>query len=280
MNPRKRRIKECGDLVCIRSATPAIRLRGSSGPTGRVAGETCLRRLVQMNAVEVGGCNANWAWGLVLIVLNVVIHVIGLALIYERVLHVLSGAMEHRRFMPRFVVVIGVAALLATLLHDIEVANWGTTYRILAALPAIKSAVVYSLSAMTSYGQANLFLEGQRRLMGALEALNGMLRSVRHDSEGLAAEKQRAAPASLGQDFPSWKFTRVRINPSDSGIVKYKKLFFCSYGRFSKNAFANGSNSGAAYDPSPAQEHGDLLALALFSPLAHFHDVLVTPPRV
>ena len=70
-----------------------------------------------MNAVDVGGWNANWAWGLALIVLNVVIHVIGLALIYERVVHVLSGAMEHRRFIPRFVVVIGIAALLATSLH-------------------------------------------------------------------------------------------------------------------------------------------------------------------
>ena len=175
MNPRKRRIKECGDLVCIRSATPAIRLRGSSGPTGRVAGETCLRRLVQMNAVEVGGCNANWAWGLALIVLKVVIHVIGLALIYERVVHVLSGAMEHRRFLARFVVVIGVAALLATLVHGIEVANWAAAYRLLGALPNNKSAMLYSLSAMTSYGHTNLFLEDQWQLMGALEALNGML---------------------------------------------------------------------------------------------------------
>jgi hypothetical protein len=128
-----------------------------------------------MNAIDLGGWNANWAWGLALIVLNVVIHVIGLALIYERVVHVLSGAMEHRRFIQRFVVVIGVAALLATLLHGIEVANWAAAYRLLGALPDIKSAVLYSLSAMTSYGHANLFLEEQWQLMGALEALNGML---------------------------------------------------------------------------------------------------------
>jgi len=35
--------------------------------------------------------------------------------------------------------------------------------------------MLYSLSAMTSYGHANLFLEEQWQLMGALEALNGML---------------------------------------------------------------------------------------------------------
>ena len=128
-----------------------------------------------MDAVSVGGWNANWAWGLALIVLKVVIHVIGLALIYERVVHVLSGAMEHRRFLARFVVVIGVAALLATLVHGIEVANWAAAYRLLGALPNNKSAMLYSLRAMTSYGHTNLFLEDQWQLMGALEALNGML---------------------------------------------------------------------------------------------------------
>jgi AcrR family transcriptional regulator len=52
-----------------------------------------------------------------------------------------------------------------------------------------------------SYGHATLFLEGQWQLMGALEALNGMLLFglttaflFCHDSEGLAAGKQRAAP--------------------------------------------------------------------------------------
>jgi hypothetical protein len=44
-----------------------------------------------MNAVEVGAWNANWAWSLPLIVLNVVIHVIGLGLINESVVRVLSG---------------------------------------------------------------------------------------------------------------------------------------------------------------------------------------------
>ena len=38
-----------------------------------------------MNSVDVGAWNANWAWSLPLIVLNVVIHVIGLGLINESV---------------------------------------------------------------------------------------------------------------------------------------------------------------------------------------------------
>ena len=70
---------------------------------------------------------------------------------------------------------MGVTALLATLLHGIEAAVWAGAYRLLGALPDSRSAMLYSLSAMTSYGHANLFLEEQWQLMGALEALNGML---------------------------------------------------------------------------------------------------------
>src|ERR1700741_3803484 len=127
-----------------------------------------------MNAVDGGAWSGNWAWSLPLIVLNVVIHVIGLGLINESVVRVLSGAMERRRFLAA-VVVMGVTALLATVLHGIEAATWAAAYRLLGALPTIKSAMLYSLSAMTSYGHANLFLEEQWQLMGALEALNGRL---------------------------------------------------------------------------------------------------------
>ncbi len=35
--------------------------------------------------------------------------------------------------------------------------------------------MLYSLSAMTSYGHANIYLEPDWQLMGALEALNGMM---------------------------------------------------------------------------------------------------------
>jgi len=128
-----------------------------------------------MNAFDAGAWSANWVWSLPLIVLNVVIHVIGLGLINESVVRILSGTMERRGFMVKFAVVMGVTALLAALLHGIEATIWGTAYRLLGALPDAKSAMLYSLSAMTSYGHANLFLEAQWQLMGALEALNGIL---------------------------------------------------------------------------------------------------------
>jgi hypothetical protein len=134
------------------------------------------RKERKMNPIDVSApWSSNWAWGLPLIVLTVVMHVCGLGLIHERVSHVLSGAVERRGFLPKFAVVMSVTALLATLLHGIEGGIWAAAYRFLGALPDNKSAMLYSLSSMTTFGHANLYLQAHWQMMGALEALNGML---------------------------------------------------------------------------------------------------------
>ena len=117
----------------------------------------------------------NWAWSLPLIVINVIVHVCGLAIIGERVIQILSGSMERRVFILKFSMVMGVASVLGTLLHGFEAFVWAAAYRLLGALPDNRTAMLYSLSAITSYGHANLYLQARWQLMGALEALNGML---------------------------------------------------------------------------------------------------------
>jgi hypothetical protein len=128
-----------------------------------------------MESVDAGTWSGNWAWSLPLIVLTVLIHVFGLQFINDQVVRVLSGAMARRRFIPMFAAVMSVTALLATILHGIEVVIWASAYGHLGALPDDKTAMLYSLSAMTSYGHANFFLETHWQMMGALESLNGML---------------------------------------------------------------------------------------------------------
>jgi hypothetical protein len=119
--------------------------------------------------------SADWAWGLPLVVLTVVIHVLCLGLIYQRVIRV-TGDTEYRRHpLVLFVVLVGAITLLATCLHALEAIIWAAAYRILGALPDYGSGILYSLSAMTSYGNANLDLEAHWRLMGAIESLNGWL---------------------------------------------------------------------------------------------------------
>ena len=128
-----------------------------------------------MHPTGVGTWTGDWAWSLPLIVLTVVIHVCGLALIGERVVEALGESADRRRFMFKFATVMGVTSLLATILHGIEGAIWAAAYRFLDALPDNRTAMLYSISAITSYGHANLYLKERWQLMGALEALNGML---------------------------------------------------------------------------------------------------------
>ena len=128
-----------------------------------------------MHPNGLGTWTGDWAWSLPLIVLTVVIHVCGLALIGESVVDALSESGDRRRFMFKFAMVMGVTSLLATILHGFEGAIWAAAYRFLGALPDARTAMLYSISAMTSYGHANLYLKDRGQLMGALEALNGML---------------------------------------------------------------------------------------------------------
>jgi hypothetical protein len=119
--------------------------------------------------------NSNWAWSLPLIVLTVILHVICLGAINTWVVRALHPVRAHRHFITVFAIVMGLTTLLATLLHGVEAGIWAVAYRWLGAMPDAASAMVYSLSAMTAYGHAELYLATHWQLMGAIEALNGLL---------------------------------------------------------------------------------------------------------
>jgi hypothetical protein len=115
----------------------------------------------------------DWLWGLPLIVATAMIHVLGLGFINQRISRVcerISG--EHH---PMFAVVISATVLLATTLHALEATIWAVAYRLLGALGDFRSAILYSLNAMTTYGHINIYLTDRWHLLGALEALNGWL---------------------------------------------------------------------------------------------------------
>jgi hypothetical protein len=119
--------------------------------------------------------DGNWAWSLPLILVTVVFHVIGLVFINQKVIRAKRFLRKGRGFLAVFSMILGAATLVAILLHAIEAAIWASVYKTLGALPDGKSAALYSLSAMTTYGHEHFDLANHWQLMGALEALNGMI---------------------------------------------------------------------------------------------------------
>ena len=117
----------------------------------------------------------DWLWALPLIVATVVIHVLGLGFLHERVVVVVGRVVARRHFTSRFAVVMGITVVLVAILHSIEAWVWACAYWLLGALPDLASSVLFSYGAMTTYGGSGLDLERHWRLMGALEALNGII---------------------------------------------------------------------------------------------------------
>jgi MFS superfamily sulfate permease-like transporter len=118
---------------------------------------------------------ADWLWSVPLIMLTVALHAMGLVLIESEAVTRLERRLTRQKLRIRFAVVVSVTVLLVTILHGLEAAIWALVYRFLDALPSEKDAMLYSLNAITSFGHANLYLKEHWQLMGAMEALNGVI---------------------------------------------------------------------------------------------------------
>ena len=116
----------------------------------------------------------DWLWCLPLSVTCVAIHVVGLLLIKRRFDGVLPQV-GRRTFPVIGLTFLALATVSVTLLHGLEAYLWAVAFRLLHALPDQKSAVLYSLNAMTTFGHSGIILAPQWHLMGSLEALNGWI---------------------------------------------------------------------------------------------------------
>ncbi len=119
--------------------------------------------------------NSSWTWSIPLIVSTVIIHVIGLGLFNVKMVQILTDAKARPHFTSIFAVGIAATAIWAIFLHATEAGIWAAAYWLLGALPDGAAAMLYSLSAITTYGHSQIFLADHWRLLGALEALNGVI---------------------------------------------------------------------------------------------------------
>src|SRR6516162_10154114 len=86
-----------------------------------------------------------------------------------------AGSLRHWHHVLLSLCVVGGTALSTAILHAIEVSSWAAAYQFLGTLPNRRSAMLYSMNAMTSYGHVNLYLAPRWQMMGSLEALNGWI---------------------------------------------------------------------------------------------------------
>jgi hypothetical protein len=117
----------------------------------------------------------NWLWGMPLVVLTTVVHASALGVIGNQASKTLRRDQVGSHFSIASILVMGAAALSAIILHAFEAIIWAGAYLLLGAMHGIKSSMLYSMNAMTSYGHANLQLVPSWQMMGALEALNGWI---------------------------------------------------------------------------------------------------------
>jgi len=126
-----------------------------------------------------GTWNANWLWSLALIAATLVIHLIGIGLIVIAVERFRARLLRSpRRYLgssPATIAVIVAATLALAVLHGIESMTWAVAYVRLGALTSPADAVLYSVDSMTTRGASGLVPERDWRMMGAVEAGDGML---------------------------------------------------------------------------------------------------------
>jgi hypothetical protein len=114
----------------------------------------------------------NWLWGLPLLVATVVVHVTAFMIMTKALVPEIAPS---ARKMVDFNVSVAVLALFAAILHSLEAFAWAFLYVYVGALPDLSRAILYSLGAITSYGHAPDFLAPDWQLLGAIEAVNGLI---------------------------------------------------------------------------------------------------------
>ena len=115
----------------------------------------------------------DWVWGLPILMGTLLFHLAALRWLDHAVVQ--PGAPAPRQHVLFRGAVAATIVLVLTALIAFAAAVWAIAYLAVGALPDAHDAMLYSLSALTSYGHTPLMLERPWQMMGAIEALNGMM---------------------------------------------------------------------------------------------------------
>ena len=108
--------------------------------------------------------------------MTIVFHSYALGLLSRGLHMLLKDDRTNRLTHSLSVFIVGGSSLCTICLHGLEAWMWSVAYHLLGTLGGDrKSAMLYSISVMTTVGGTNLHLEPSWALMGPLEALDGWI---------------------------------------------------------------------------------------------------------
>src|SRR5262245_25146806 len=123
--------------------------------------------------------SSSWTWGLCLIVLTTAIHSLGIVLMSILGLRIRAALMRRRiAFWQGVAMLTGLTAAIGlslAVLHGIEAAMWAAAFIRLGALDTAAEAMLFSVDSMSTRGASGLVLHRHWQILGALEAVAGML---------------------------------------------------------------------------------------------------------
>ena len=114
----------------------------------------------------------NWALGVSLTIFIIVVHVSAIV----RAAIALRGQGWLGKLEASYpTLAVALISLFSTVNLGLAAVIWAALYVWVGALADWRDAILYSLSAITSYGHAEVYLDGRWRLLGAIEAMNGTI---------------------------------------------------------------------------------------------------------
>jgi hypothetical protein len=114
-------------------------------------------------------------WGLGLTATTVLLHAFVVAML-DMVLERSRHRIERRRHLPPlFSLLIAAVTMAMLVIHGIEVTLWAVAYWWLGAMGSFDDAIFFSLDSYTTRGASGLLLGRQWRMMGATEAVDGVV---------------------------------------------------------------------------------------------------------
>jgi hypothetical protein len=121
----------------------------------------------------------SWHWGLSLIASTMAIHaaaVVMMAFVGVRIrIRLDTRDLNLWSLIAILICIVGVMGLLLAVLHGIECGIWAAAYLWLGAFDSPLDALLFSVDSMSTRGSSGLTLQRHWQMMGALEAVDGML---------------------------------------------------------------------------------------------------------